>query len=548
MLKRIWLVQPMAFARVGGSSTPLRNYYWSTANLSPHGSGRTRVVATESLEVAEDGTVNAVPPPENGEIVFKDDEGIRPACPFFELHGEWDGGSGPITPEVLEQNGLSLADITWDVHQANHKAFHLTGAEGDKIESRIEIAGDDHAIKRLEGTPPAGADNPILLDGKHILKGRVQVTRPTQDFPGLRLRFYAPPGHAFAPSNFWDRLDEDPSILRDPGEWVLAKALGHFFGRDWSDFDIPDERLIVNPDSPWPKFGLLQFENLPEKLVDLLPHLGEAKAVSSAADQSELLRTVAGPTADVGNLPPGLFAYTVGPNAVQDGLGMVDDMSDGIITCRIKGVGEAYARVAVSPPHFAPDRRQPVSLADGLADRVMRDDVRSPDWTGDAENWEATRASVNDLLERAYETAGLANIDVWNNWFIEENSTNAQDPDSTVTPEQAGAMLWNTDNVPSVEDLPLTAIGRRRHRRNTATEFFDDLARENPDLIERWIRTPGEPKHLYDKRMPAVMRGADRYPFHITRRQYDEMKAWAAKLNADAKAAQSDGANSDEND
>jgi hypothetical protein len=26
MLKRIWLVSPMAFARVGGSSTPLQNY------------------------------------------------------------------------------------------------------------------------------------------------------------------------------------------------------------------------------------------------------------------------------------------------------------------------------------------------------------------------------------------------------------------------------------------------------------------------------------------------------------------------------------------
>lgn len=540
MLRRIWLVQPMAFARVGGSSTPLQNYYWTTPDLSPHGSGRTRVVAAESLEVAEDGTVSAVPPPDNGEIVFKDDEGIRPACPFFELHGEWDGGSGEITPAVLQQCGLSLDDVTWEVHQANHKAFHLTGHEGDKIESKVEIAGADHAVKALEGRPPSGADKPILVDGKRILQGRVQVTKPSEAFPGLRLRFYAPPGHAFAPTNFWDRLDEDPGMFSETGEWLLSKVLNRFFGRDWSDFDIPEDRLIVNPESPWPKFGLLRFEDLPEKVVDLLPHMAEAQAVSSAADQSELLRVVAGPTADVGNLPPGLFAYTVGPNAVQDGLGMVDDMSDGLITCRIKGVEPAYARVAVSPPHFAPDRRQPVSLADGLADRVRRDDVRDPDWTADGKSWAETRASVNDLLERAYETAGLANIDVWNNWFREENSTNAEDTDSMVTPEQAAAMLWNTDDVPSVEELPLTAIGRRRHRRNTATEFFDDLARENPDLIERWIRTPGEPKHLYDKRMPAVMRGADRYPFHITRRQYDEMKAWAAKLNSDATSGQSD--------
>jgi len=231
MLKRIWLVQPMAFARVGGSSTPLANYYWTTPDLSPHGSGRTRVVAAESLEVAADGTVTAVPPPADGSIVFKDDEGIRPACPFFELHGEWDGGSGQITPAVLQACGLTLDDVTWEVHQANHKAFHLTGAEGDKIESRVEIAGTDHAMRRLEGRPPSGAADPILLDGRHILQGRVQVTKPDDAFPGLRLRFHPPPGHAFAPADFHERVGEQPSLFRDPGEWLLAKALNRFFGR-----------------------------------------------------------------------------------------------------------------------------------------------------------------------------------------------------------------------------------------------------------------------------------------------------------------------------
>lgn len=539
MLKRIWLVSPMAFARVGGSSTPLQNYQWTSPDYAPHGSGRTRVAAAETLIVNGDGTLRAEPPPAGGEIVFKDADGIRPACPFFELHGEWDGGSGAITADVLAANGLSLADVIWRVQNANHKAYHLTGAEGDKIESEVEVGGSDHAVHRLIGKTKPGADNPILIDGATIPHGRVQVIKPNAEFPGLRLRFYPPPGHAYATTNFRERVKEQPSIWSETGEWLLAKALNQFFGRDWDDFEIPDERLIVNPDSPWPKYGLLRFEDLPEKLVDVLPDLGDAKAVSSAADQSELLRLISGPTADVGNLPPGLFAYTVGPDAVQDGLGMIDDMSDGIITCQIKGVeAPAFARVAVSPPHYAPDRRQPVSLADGLADRLLRDEVRTPEWVSDGENWEGTRASVSDLMNRAFETAGLANIDVWNDWFRNENSRNAEKPGTPFTPEQAEELLWNTNHVPTVEDLPLTMLGRRRHRRNIATEFFDDLARENPDVIEQWIRTPGEPMHLYDKRMPAVMRGADRYPFTVTRRQYDELKAWAEKMREQAAGAQ----------
>ena len=537
MIKRIWLLQPLAFARCGGSSTPLQNYDWTEADLSPQGSSRTRVVARPSLNVGPDGSLTLAPPPDDGRIVFKDAEGIRPACPFFELHGEWDGGTGPITPDVLAASGLTLKDVAWQVRLANHKAFHLTYADGDKIESALDIAGDDHHAKTLEGRAPAGAAEPLVPTDKSIPQGRVQVIRPNEAFPGLRLRFYAPPGHAYAPTNFFERLTAEPDPISDPGAYAMAQILGRLFGRDWATFDIPQDRLILNPNSPWPSYGLLPFKELPGQLFNLLPELGEAQALTSAADQSQLLRVIAGPTADVGNLPPGLFAYTVGPNAVQSSVGMVDDLGDGLITCAIGGL-EAHARIAVGPPHFAPDRRQPVSLADGLADRLLRDEVRDPAWVADGEAWEGTQASVHDLLDRAYETAGLANIDVWNAWFVDQNSTNAADPDSTVTPEQAAAMLWDTPDAPTVEHLPLATLGHRRHRRNVATEFFDDVARDNPDLVERWVRTPGEPQRLYDKRMPAVMRGADRYPFTVTRRQYDEMDAWAKRLRADALKAQ----------
>ena len=57
MIKRIWLYPPLAFARVGSSSTPCENFYWGPDDLSPQGTARTQIIGAETLEVAEDGTV-----------------------------------------------------------------------------------------------------------------------------------------------------------------------------------------------------------------------------------------------------------------------------------------------------------------------------------------------------------------------------------------------------------------------------------------------------------------------------------------------------------
>jgi hypothetical protein len=40
----------------------------------------------------------------------------------------------------------------------------------------------------------------------------------------------------------------------------------------------------------------------------------------------------------------------------------------------------------------------------------------------------------------------------------------------------------------------------------------------------------------YDHKMPALMRGSDRYPMHITRRQYDLLVAWVRRLRRDIEA------------
>jgi len=48
--------------------------------------------------------------------------------------------------------------------------------------------------------------------------------------------------------------------------------------------------------------------------------------------------------------------------------------------------------------------------------------------------------------------------------------------------------------------------------------------------MTRYVREPAEQQRLYDRRMPGLMRGADRRPLTITRRQYDELAAWVAEL------------------
>jgi hypothetical protein len=98
-----------------------------------------------------------------------------------------------------------------------------------------------------------------------------------------------------------------------------------------------------------------------------------------------------------------------------------------------------------------------------------------------------------------------------------------------LTQQQAADLLWHTDKVTSVHALPLSALAWQRHRRNTTRLFFENFVRETKGWFGRWIRPPADPQKFYDKRMPGLMRGFDRHPLHLTRRQYELLKAWAKR-------------------
>jgi hypothetical protein len=448
VIRRLWLYPPLAFGRLGPSQTPCDSFRWGPNDTRPRGTGKTTIQPVQTLRVALDGTVTASVP---GTIRFKDAAGFKPVCPFFELHGMWelDGQEqeGPITPDVLATFGLGASDLRWRVEVANLKPFHYTLAPDDRIAASVELRGDVTERQVLAATAPPGVAQPLLPGGARLPLGSVQLTRPNADFPEFRLRFTPAIGAVYGPTN------------------LPARS---------SEFVLPPERLILNPNAPWCQFRL----------------------------RPDDPRTV----------PVLLFAR----DATGTSLGLVDDVCDGVVHCSLPGVARASARIVVGPPDYAPDRRPFTSLADGLADRVTRHEVADPAYVEDVA---LTSLEVRDFFERALETMENVNVDAQNDRTRQEN------------PSNMGAFLL----VEPLEDqpLPLTQRGRQKHRRFVALEVLEDVLRENPSLIRTWIREPLSPERSYNQQMPPVMRGSDGRPMHITRRQYDLLVAWARHLRRD---------------
>jgi hypothetical protein len=272
---------------------------------------------------------------------------------------------------------------------------------------------------------------------------------------------------------------------------LFTPAAGHVYAPTDLDersmeYPIPGEHRILNPAAQWAGFSLVE---------------------------------------DPRTNPGGLFAT----DDQGRSLGFIDDVCDGLVRCAVPGLPPARARVAVGPPRYAPDRRPIVSLADGFTDRVKRLDVSDPAFV---EDFESTTHEVRDLMERVWETMALVNVDFQNERARAENRGVAAS--MGLPPEAAADKAFKRPDAIAERPLPLTEIGRLQHHRLLSLEVFEDMLRERPDLIDRVIRPPGTSDNYYDRRMPALFRGSDRHPMHLTRRQYDLLRAWAARLRRDS--------------
>ena len=453
-----------------------------------------------TLTIGADGALTAHVPTE---IVFRDGEGIRPVCPFFELHAEYDDAQGrqataPLTLALLESWGATAADIVWSVVLGNLKAFHYTRRRGDRVEAKARIAADQHARIALQGVSPTDDGEPVVRASHPLPMGEIQIPRPDSQHPEMRLRFYPPAGHIYGPENLAERIDE--------------LEFGYQDNKEWQGFSLPPERLIVNPAASWPRY------------VPSMANVGPFNEY------------------DYRNTPGGLLAAPISPipwrpddGPRQRSLGLLDDVSDGFVACeaRINGtVFTARARIVVGPPDFAPANRPPVSLADNLADRELRDEPRQASWSD-----EELAAAVLDIFERAFETSDLMHRDYQN---LRSRNTNdreysGQGRGTWLDPEDLDTLLWPAPDAASIRNglstgMPVVEAGTRQHRRHNVMMFLADRMRENPQVFDQWIRRPLDPAPFYDKRMPALMRGSDGRPHHLTRRQWELFRLWIKRI------------------
>lgn len=480
-LDRLWLLPPLGIGRLGSAARPSHAYSWARARITPKGSAKTVLVPEDTIEVAANGVPSLRPASAFNRIELKDAQNrFFPVCPIFELHGAWkDGGidhEGAITEAVLAKAGLSVADVSWSIEVANLKAFHYTLQDTDRIVARLAVRADDTTAKDLDGLTPAGDAALRLVPGPTAVKlGRVQVIKSTTELPGLRFRVYAPAGVVYAPTNIDARIPNT----------------------EWANLQVDPARKIVNPNSKWATYRF-------------------------GADAP-------GPLPRDGRVSPGGLAAAL--RGVS--LGLLDDVSDGLITCVVGTLAPAHARIAIGPPDFSPASRPFVSLQDGLSDRTRRADVDADDLT-----MEELEEVVADIFERALETSSLINKDA-------QNQRTHDDPNAGVTlpPPSADfesppvATLWARGGTPAdvasqVDALPVSFRGDRKHRRLNALEYLKDRLRDDPTFVEKWLRPPRDQFPYYDRRMPALMRGSDGHAMHMTRRQYDLIKRWASTIAA----------------
>jgi hypothetical protein len=510
MLKRIYIVPPLAFARVGPSSHPCDAFLWGANDVTPRGSGTTTLIPMETLEIAADGSLSYYKP---SQILLRDEEGIRPVCPFFELHAQWvesDGSlqNGPLTEALLARCGCTTEDIEWEVELANLKAFHYTHELGDRIESRAKVAANNYQRISLKGVSPTVAAEPLIREKHPITMGWMQVAKSDDSFPELRMRFYAPPGAIYGPEDISERMKLDFELEVD----------GSKPNAEWSGFKLPTEHQIVNPQASWPKYVPTQ--------AKLGPFFGN----------------------DNRNTPSGLLAAPYssipvdGNPQLPRSLGLVDDVSDGFVRCTLRVremVLEAVSRLVVGPPDFAPANRPPISLADNLADREDRATPRSKKWSQDE-----LGELVADILERALETSDLMHRD-YQNWRSVRTNINEHSEAGLRSPfdtDDVRAMLWPVPdakliNEGKVSAMALSESGTWKHRRYATLEYLEDRFRENPGLFEQIVRRPADPNPYFDRRMPALMRGSDGRPLHLTRRQWEIFRQWIEVLQAKTSAA-----------
>ncbi len=215
-IQALFVTPAIAFARLGGSTVPVDCYKWVDVE-EPRYDGETTLAPDWTLAVEPDASIRPFMP---DAVVFRDGERIRPVAPFFEVWarlgedgsdpGTW--SETPLTPALMQAEGLAPTALTLQVSAFNRKAARRTGnpALAFGTFAPVIVMADDHTRTPIAATSPPGTPVPMIPLDRSIAMGSVQwmrsVPQPTDrawsqavDIEVMRFRYWPAPGAFYGP-------------------------------------------------------------------------------------------------------------------------------------------------------------------------------------------------------------------------------------------------------------------------------------------------------------------------------------------------------------
>jgi len=470
-IKTLRILPPIAIGRLGSSSEPLVAYEIEADPEHPLDIPRIKGATTFRVDRETGEIVDAFIP----EVVsFKEvrtspcdtdgatTEHIRPVAPFLEVWAQGEDDQWvPLTLALLLENGLTAADVTWQVTVANRKVARRTGNPDDEVSAQTTWFSA-HQAQALRGHCRNFVDAEASID-----LGQVQYIKPTDLYPEIRLRFTPAPGKIYGP-----RLD--------------CSELTAIYGEHWqgSVWTPPPDQAVYDPGKDWLQFG---------------------KDDADAAEQLAALQT----------LPPSLYAIVPpGPCWLNDNIavsrGYLDDTCDGVVEVRLQQGSvalKAAARICSGPPAVLPDTVFLRTLADDLDQVIHGPGVPTE------ESEDETRKRALDIVRRAFDTVRFLNVAVMNG-----NPVKGRDPldfDTMPAEEAFDVFRMMRPIVPerTADSLMIMALHQ---------QVYAALQGGAAPWFAQALRLPTEVGDFTDhgrRKMPAMMCGADGGYLALTYRQ-----------------------------
>ncbi len=178
-------------------------------------------------------------------MAFRSGDRIRPVAPFLEVYALTAAGAlVPLTTGLLEQNGLTVEALAWQVQVANRKVVRRTGQEDDLVAADTGWFGG-HDVQPLDGHCPN-----FVVGGRACrLRAACASSGRTPTFPEIRLRFTPAKGLIYGPQPA-EGEDADPAIPAERAIYDTTKGTWRHFEAEDADETVPPSLFAIVPPAP----------------------------------------------------------------------------------------------------------------------------------------------------------------------------------------------------------------------------------------------------------------------------------------------------------